>query len=173
MRNIVLIGFMGCGKTTMGIKLSYKLHRIMEDTDKWIERNEGCTIREIFSTKGEEAFRRIETACIKKMAEDPTVRIISTGGGLPVREENWGPLKKLGHVVYLKISPGEAYDRLKEDTERPLLQCEDPYGRICELLDKREPLYEACADTVILVDGKTVEEVLDEMLTILKEKDVI
>lgn len=173
MKNVVLIGFMGCGKTTMGIKLSYKIQRTMEDTDKWIERKEGRTIKEIFATDGEEAFRRMETDCLKKLAEDKGFRIISTGGGLPTREENKEPLKALGHVLYLKMSPQEAYRRLKGDTERPLLQCEDPLLKITELIEKRNPCYEACADSVIFVDKKTVEEVLDEMLTILKEKNVI
>lgn len=159
--NIILIGFMGCGKSSVGIKLSYRLKKTIIDTDKWIEKKQGMTISDIFKTKGEAAFRRMETDCLKELLETEDNRIVSVGGGLPMKEENHELLKKLGRVVYLKITPQAVYERLKDDTTRPLLQVEDPMKRIRELLALRGPVYEKCADMVIEVSDKNFEEILD------------
>lgn len=169
MSNIILIGFMGCGKSTVGIRLSYRLRRVVEDTDKLIEKKEGMSIAEIFSNKGEAAFRDMETACIEEFLTAKEERIISTGGGLPMRLENHELLKRLGTVVYLQISPECVWERLKNDTVRPLLQCEEPLKRIRELLTKRAPVYEQAADIVLDVDGKDMEQVLAELMERLKE----
>ena len=85
MDNIILIGFMGSGKSTVGIKLSYRLRHAMEDTDKLIEKEEGRTISEIFATDGEAYFRNLETECLKKLIQTANQKIISVGGGLPIR----------------------------------------------------------------------------------------
>lgn len=164
MRNIVLIGFMGCGKTTVGIRLSYRLRRAMEDTDKLIEKEEGRTITEIFRTEGEAFFRELETKCLKKLISTAKNMIISVGGGLPVREENHALLKKLGTVVYLRANAETIYERTKHDTSRPLLQGDDPRGKIRMLLDVRKAVYENAADVVIDVDGKDFDTILDEIL---------
>lgn len=164
MSNVILIGFMGSGKTTVGIRLSYKLKRVVEDTDKLIEKKENVSISEIFSTRGEEAFRKMETACLRELLSSGQERIISTGGGLPTRKENHALLKRLGTVVYLQISPECVWERLKDDTQRPLLQCENPLGKIQELLSKRASLYEEAADIVVNVDGKNMEQVLAEIM---------
>lgn len=163
--NIILIGFMGCGKTSVGIKLSYRLKRTFLDTDKQIERRQGRSIRDIFAEDGEAAFRRMETDCIKELlAENGTsMQIFSTGGGTPVLEENRGLLKKLGTVVYLKVSPDVVYERLKGDTTRPLLQTENPRARIEELLAARKDAYESAADVIVEVDDKRLEEIVEEI----------
>lgn len=161
--NIILIGFMGCGKSSVGIKLSYRLKRTLIDTDKWIENKEKTTISEIFATKGEAAFRRMETDCLKELIKTADKQIISVGGGLPVKEENHELLKRLGKVIYLKISPEAVYERLKDDTTRPLLQVEDPIARIRELLVYRGPIYEKCADSIIDVSEKSFEEILKQI----------
>ncbi len=168
MKNIILIGFMGCGKSTVGIRLSYRLRRVVEDTDKLIERKEGLSINEIFSTKGEKAFRQMETDCLKTLLNGKEKKVISTGGGLPVNKENHPLLKRLGTVVYLKISPESVYERLKNDTTRPLLQCENPLARIQNLLFERAPLYEEIADITVCVDEKNMEQVLTEIMQSLK-----
>lgn len=173
MNNIILIGFMGCGKSTVGIRLSYKLRRVLTDTDKYIEKKEGMSISELFAAKGEAYFRQQETACLESLLSENTEQIISTGGGLPMREENRELLKKLGCVVYLQISPSNIYERLKGDTTRPLLQCEDPLGRIEELLSKRRGKYEACAELTVNVDGKDMEQVVSEIIIGLREKGYI
>ena len=164
MNNIILIGFMGCGKSTVGIRLSYKLRRVVEDTDKLIEKKEGLTINDIFKEKGEAVFRQMETECLKDLLECKEERVISTGGGLPMKKENHALLKELGTVFYLKISPQCVWERLKNDTSRPLLQCENPLERIGELMKEREPLYEEAADVIINVDNKNMEQVLSEII---------
>lgn len=160
---MILIGFMGCGKTSVGIRLSYALKRTMIDTDKWIEKQQNMTISEIFASRGEAAFRQMETDCIRTLIEKENGRIISTGGGLPTKEENHKLLKQLGRVYYLKVTPETVYERLKEDTTRPLLQGENPEQKIKELLAYREPLYEACADEVIEVSEKSFDEIITEI----------
>ena len=161
---IVLIGFMGSGKTTIGIRLSYLLKIPVEDTDKLIERKNGCTISEIFERQGEEVFREKETQLLRELAETGFARILSVGGGTPLREENRELLKRCGTVVYLRVSPETVFQRLKGDSSRPLLQCEDPLGRIRELLARRRDQYEACADVIIDVDEMTEAECADEII---------
>lgn len=151
-KTVVLIGFMGSGKTTIGIRLSYLLRIPVEDTDKWIEQKNGCSISEIFEKQGEEAFRQKETELLREWAGSDHSRVLSVGGGTPLREENRELLKKCGTVVYLRVQPETVYQRLKGDTTRPLLQCEDPLGRIRELLLAREEKYAECADIIIDVD---------------------
>ena len=169
MNNIVLIGFMGCGKTTVGIRLSYRLRRIVEDTDKLIEKKAGKSISDIFKDDGESCFREMETECLKELLNSKEERILATGGGLPMRRENHALLKQLGCVLYLRVSPECVYERLKNDTSRPLLQCEDPLDRIRSLLAKREPVYEETADLIVDVDGKEMEEIITEIVQKLQE----
>lgn len=173
MNNVVLIGFMGCGKSTVGIRLSYRLRRIVEDTDKLIEKHAGMTISEIFDARGEEGLRQMETECLKELCTQTGERIVSTGGGLPMREENRALLKKLGCVVYLRISPECVWERLKDDTSRPLLQCENPTEKIGTLMEARAGKYEAAADMVVDVDGKDMEQVVAEILAGLAARGVI
>ena len=118
-RNIVLIGFMGSGKTTLGLKLSYLLRMPVEDTDKLIE-------RQVFANDGESYFRELETELLRKCGEQKYERILSVGGGTPVNPVNRPLLHQCGTVVYLRVSPEVVYERQKNDTTRPLLQCEDP-----------------------------------------------
>lgn len=161
--NIILIGFMGCGKSSVGIKLSYRLKRTIIDTDKWIEKKQKMTVSDIFARDGEAAFRQMETDCLKELIEIADGQIISVGGGLPMKEENHALLKELGRVIYLKITPEAVYERLKGDTTRPLLQVEDPMQRISELLAYRGPVYEKCADVIIEVSDKSFEEILEQI----------
>ena len=161
--NIILIGFMGSGKSTVGIRLSYLLRMPVVDTDKLIEKRAGKRISDIFAEDGEEAFRRQEQECLYSLMAEKGRKIISTGGGLPLRRENREALKKLGCVVYLKASPETIYERVKNDTARPLLQTEHPEKRIEELLSEREALYASAADIVIEVDGKGFQEIIQEI----------
>lgn len=169
-KNIILIGFMGSGKTTVGLKLSYRLRIPVEDTDKMIERREGRSISEIFAVEGEEYFRQQETALLKEISTRDYKRILSVGGGTPVRPENRSLLKQCGTVVYLRLRPETVHERLKGDTNRPLLQCEDPLERIRTLMDARKEAYEECADIVIDVDGLPTEEILTAITDRLEKK---
>ncbi len=162
--NLILTGFMGSGKTTVGIRLSYQMKRPLIDTDKWIEQKQKMSVSEIFATCGEEAFRRMETQCLKYLIETVRHQIISVGGGLPMRQENQGLLRELGKVVYLKATPREIYERLKGDTSRPLLQVTNPQEEIRRLLALRSPVYEACADVVMEVSGKSFDEIVEQII---------
>lgn len=169
--NIILTGFMGSGKTSVGIRLSYYLKQTMIDTDKWIEQRQKMSVSDIFAVKGEEAFRAMETDCLRELIRTADRQIISVGGGLPMREENHGLLKELGMVFYLKVTPEVVYRRVKSDTTRPLLQVENPMERIRELLGSRAPVYEACADVVVDVSDKTFEEIIKEIARAIKEQE--
>lgn len=170
MKNIILIGFMGSGKTTVGLKLSYRMRIPVEDTDKLIEQREGKSISRIFEEEGEEAFRGMETALLEEIGNRKYVRIISVGGGTPVRPENRKLLKKCGVVVYLRIRPETVYERLKDDTTRPLLQCDNPLQKIRTLLEARSDAYEECADLVIDVDDRDMDDILDTLAAELQKR---
>lgn len=164
MESVILTGFMGSGKSSLGVRLSYRLKMPLIDTDKKIEREQGCTISEIFEKQGESYFRQLETDCIKKMIGQKSAHIISVGGGLPVKEENREILKKIGMVVYLRIRPETVYERLKEDTTRPLLQGENPQEKIKNLMDERASFYESGADAIIDVDELDTEQIIQKIV---------
>ncbi len=160
-KHIVLEGFMGSGKTTVGIRLSYKMAMTVVDTDKLIERQQNKKISDIFAGEGEEAFRQMETECLIKLSGQSRGQIISLGGGVPVRAQNREILKTLGMVVYLRARPETIYARVGSDTSRPLLLCGDPLARIRELMEERAGAYEEAADVIIDTDDLSVEEVLE------------
>lgn len=159
-QNFVLIGFMGSGKTSVGLKLSFRLRMPAEDTDRLIERREGRSISEIFAADGEAYFRQKETELLRELADKSRGKIYSVGGGTPVRPENRDLLKRLGKVIYLRVRPETVYGRLKNDTTRPLLQCGDPLLRISELMEQRREAYEECADIIIDADGTDIDGVV-------------
>jgi shikimate kinase len=167
--HLILIGFMGSGKTSIGRGLSYKLRRAFHDTDRMIEEREGMSISEIFAAKGESAFRQMETEVLREIRDDRIGRIYSLGGGTPVRMENQPLIKKCGTVCYLRITAEEVYERLKGDTTRPLLQCEDPLSRIRELIAKRGPAYERCADIVVDTGSISRDQVMEAVLEELRK----
>lgn len=165
MDNIILIGFMGSGKTSVSIKLSYYMRCTMIDTDRLIEREEERSVSRIFEENGEAVFRDMETACLEKLLDSGEKgRIISVGGGLPVREENRLLLKRLGKVIYLRAKPETVYERLKGDDTRPLLKTENPLGKIRELMEKRSEAYENASDYIVDVDGKSLDEIIEELV---------
>ena len=159
--NIILIGFMGSGKTSVGLRLSYRLHLPVEDTDKLIERREGRSVSDIFAAEGEAYF--LETELLKELSEREYSRIYSLGGGTPLRPRNREIARGLGTVVYLRVQPETVYARLKGDTVRPLLQCENPLQRIRELLAGRQEAYEAAAHVILDVDGLSFDEIMDRI----------
>lgn len=165
MENIILTGYMGCGKTTVGKHVAKRLGYIFVDTDEMIVEQQHRSINEIFADDGEAAFRVMETELLKQMIDAKRDHmVIATGGGMPIREENRRLLAVLGRVVYLKASPETIYGRVKEDTARPLLQCENPMKRIEEMLAIREPLYETGAAVVVDVDGLRQAETASEII---------
>ena len=171
MKHVILIGFMGSGKSTIGYRLSYRLKKCLIDTDKLIEQKEGMTISDMFAQKGETYFRQKETEYLSGLSRELGSRIVSLGGGTPVREENRPIIRGLGKVIYLKASPDTIYERVKYDTKRPLLQCQNPKARIEELLKERNPIYESVADAIICVDGKNIKDVIQEIVEAVKNED--
>lgn len=171
MKNIVLIGFMGTGKTCIAQALAREYGYTVIDTDARIVKEQGMSIREIFDTRGEEAFRGMETALIRDELTKMSDTVISCGGGMPLRPENRALLKQAGTVIWLQTSVSELMKRLKNDTTRPLLACDDPEARVRTLLTERAPLYTAAADRTVLTDGKTPSAIACEIITLL-EKEV-
>lgn len=171
MGNVILIGFMGCGKSTVGLRLSYRLRRTLLDTDREIEKEECRTISEIFAEDGEAYFRERETAVLRKLMGSANNQIISVGGGLPMREENRALLHELGQVFYLRAEGGTIYERVKDDSTRPLLQVDNPLQKIETLIKERDPYYMAAADEVIIVDGKSFSQILDEIEERVKARE--
>lgn len=167
-KNIVLVGYMGSGKSTISRILSDKLSYERLDTDSLIEDTYETSITDIFASKGEEAFREMETRLLKVLgSEKHDGLVLATGGGLPLREINRRLLSDLGRVVYLRTSPEAVYERIKHDTTRPLLQVADPRSRIKEMLDERGKFYEMAADVVIDTDGKNKKAIADEIIKTL------
>lgn len=171
MGNVILIGFMGCGKSTVGLKLSYRLRKSVIDTDKEIEKEEKRSISDIFQQDGEAYFRNKETECLQKLIETSGNQIISAGGGLPMRETNRELLHQLGQVIYLRAKAETIYERLKHDTSRPLLQGEHPREKIRTLMAEREQNYEKAADVIVDVDGKDFDQILREIEEMIQDQD--
>lgn len=162
-KNIYLIGFMGCGKTTMAHLLSQELGKERIEMDETIEKEEGQSINAIFETKGETYFRDLESSLIQRITECGD-KIISCGGGVILRSENVDNMKKNGTIVYLKATPETIYERVHKSTHRPLLNGNMNVEYIKTLMEKRIAAYEMAADITICVDGKEKESVLQEIL---------
>lgn len=162
MKNIVLTGFMGTGKTEVGRELARLLDTKLIDVDAEIERSLKMTINEIFKQFGEPGFRKIETGVIKKISENKNI-IISTGGGAVLKQENMDIFRKNGIIVCLTAAPETILKRTSNNTERPLLQVENPLGKIKELLSYRKPFYEK-ADVIIDTEGKTPLQIAEEII---------
>lgn len=143
--NIYLIGLMGAGKTTIGRQLAKALKVPFYDSDKAIEESTGVDIPTIFEFEGEEGFRDREQKMIQQLTEMDGI-VLATGGGAILREQNRKALKAHGFIVYLQCSVDRILERTRRDTQRPLLQTENPRERLETLFNQREPLYLACAD---------------------------
>ncbi len=168
--NVVLIGFMGSGKSSVGRIIAKKLGKRFIDMDDVIEDKASMSINDIFAKFGEEHFRDIESEVALMLAEDNNL-VISCGGGVILREKNMRALKKNGMVFYLKASPESIYRRVKDDNSRPLLKVKDPLAQIKQLLSVRELLYNQWADIVIDTDSKSLEEVAEEIMKQINKID--
>lgn len=161
--NIVLIGFMGAGKSTVSEYLSTVFAMDVVEMDQVIAEREGMSIPDIFATYGEEYFRNRETNLLKEMQLRKQA-VISCGGGAALREENVAEMKKNGRVVLLTASPQTIYERVKDSTDRPILNGNNNIEFITELMEKRREKYEKAADIVIYTDGKTVLQICEELI---------
>jgi shikimate kinase len=166
--NIVLTGFMGTGKTAIGKKLSIKLGYIYIDTDTIIESDQRMSIKDIFSKHGEPFFRDIET-CVIIRVSNLDDHIISTGGGAVLREQNISVLRKNGIIINLYASPETILERIKHNTNRPLLNKPDPMSEIRKLLESRESYY-ADSDFRVNTDNLTKDEIADKIILFLEQR---
>ena len=166
--NIILIGFMGVGKTEVGKLLAKKLKMTYIDTDSMIEKEQKTAINDIFAKKGEESFRDMESGLLEKLG-DLDGRVISTGGGIILRPENVIKLKSMGPLVLLWADPDTIYERIKKDDTRPLLKVEDPKGRIREILEFRAPIYKGIADLEVDTSLLSPDEASNKIAEFVKE----
>jgi shikimate kinase len=168
MSHVFLIGFMGAGKSTVSRLVADKLGRPCIDLDDAIESAAGRSVREIFEDVGETEFRELESAQLSALVgAEPSV--VACGGGIVVRDENRSALKRMGLVVYLKVSAGETLARVGADGTRPLLS--GPGGVIAatRLLEARESLYTAVADVIVDTVGRTPEDVASTVVSAIME----
>lgn len=166
--NIVLIGFMGSGKSTISRALSKVFAMEVIEMDQVIAEREGMSISEIFEVHGEEYFRNLETELLRELQNRKGV-VISCGGGVPMRDENVVEMKKNGKVVLLTASAETILDRVKNNHDRPLLENNKTVTFISDLMTKRRDKYEAAADIIIQTDGKSEFEICEEIIRCTKE----
>jgi shikimate kinase len=160
--NLALIGFMGTGKSSVGRLVAEQLHFDYLDTDELIQTRAGRTITDIFDGEGETAFRKLEQQLVSELAARKRT-VISTGGGLPTNPVNLASLKTHALVVCLWASPGKIWERVRNQTHRPLLRSPNPQAKIHELLAAREPFYRQ-ADVLVNTDLRSAREVAQQVV---------
>ncbi|WOC80441.1 shikimate kinase AroK [Stutzerimonas frequens] len=169
MKNTILIGPMGAGKSTIGRLLAKELRLPFKDSDKEIEQRTGASIPLIFDVEGEGGFREREHAVIADLCRLDGV-VLATGGGAVMREDNRKALRAGGRVVYLCTSVDQQLERTARDRNRPLLQAADPRGVLANLMAVRDPLYRSIADVIIETDERpprlVVMEILDRLASL-------
>ena len=164
--NIFLVGPMGVGKTSIGRKLAEETGLAFFDSDHEIEKRTGANIPLIFDIEGEEGFRKRESAVIEELSNRDGL-VLATGGGAVLDETNRSCLRERGTVIYLHADTDTLFQRTAKDRSRPLLQTDDPRGRIEELMSQRDPLYRDIAHFVIETGhhhiGKVVSEIIQRL----------
>ena len=153
---------MGAGKTTIGRRLAKGLRRKFVDADQELERRTGASIALIFDVEGESGFRAREKRIIDELTQLDDV-VLATGGGVVLDPENRAALSSRGFVVYLHAAVGKLVERTQHDSNRPLLNTDDPAGRMRELLDQRDPLYRQVADLIVDTGALTMAEIVKEI----------
>lgn len=164
MKKLVLIGYMGAGKSTIGRALAEQMQIPFLDMDTLIEEKQGRCISDIFAQEGEAYFRELETAYLKELLEQKEEGVLSAGGGLPLRKENRELLRQMGYTVYLQVSKETVLERLEGDKSRPLLQVADKEEKIAKMIQNRHPIYLETADFTVVVDGREVDTIVQEIV---------
>jgi len=167
--NVYLVGLMGAGKTTIGRSLAKRLHLDFIDSDREIEARTGVTIPTIFEIEGEEGFRKREAQMIADLAR-VSGRVIATGGGAVLRQENRAIMMASGFVVYLNVPPQTLWERTRHDRNRPLLQVEDPLGRLSELHAQRDAHYREVAGLIVDSSRINAQAVLQLLIKEVSER---
>jgi len=164
--NIVLVGFMGTGKSTVGRVIAQKLEFHFIDTDDVIEQTSKAKIFDIFAEHGEDYFRDLESQAVKSVSLMKN-QVVATGGGVVLRSSNIDLLRIGGSIFCLNATPKAIWDRVRSSRSRPLLRGPDPLKKIAMLLDKRAPYY-ALADHQIETTGVSVDRVADEIISYIE-----
>ncbi len=167
--NIVLVGFMGTGKTKVGKELAKRLNRRLVNIDSLIEEEMGMEISQIFSELGEPYFRKLEKMMAVKVSQEDN-QVIDTGGGIVLNQDNIANLKRKGMVICLTATPEVILRRTRKETHRPLLEIKYPEQTIRELLKYRAPFY-AQADYSIDTSNLSVDEVVEKIIEIMRKKE--
>lgn len=157
--HIALVGLPGSGKSTIGRYLARRWSVPFMDVDAAIEEQIQCSIKDFFAKEGEENFRAVEQEVLTKLLQSPAKMVIATGGGAVLKAENRAQLSLHSRVVYLSASPHEIARRLQRDTQRPLLQVDNPLQRLLDLHGVRDPLYREVADFVVVGAGLSATQV--------------
>ncbi len=166
-RHIFLTGFMGAGKTSVGIVLSEKLQMDFRDLDSEVEKAEGCSIRDIFEKDGENFFRLRETEALEFLCAKSSPTVVSTGGGAVLSAHNREMMNASGEVFYLKAEIPTLWKRVKGKKHRPLLDAPDAYLRLKELFEQRENIYDK-APHVVFTDNISIFEVAERIINTLE-----
>ena len=157
--HIALVGLPGSGKSTIGRYLAKRWSVPFVDVDVAIEERIGCTIRDFFAKEGEASFRDVEQEVLSQLLAQSEKMVVATGGGAVLRAENRRQLEGQAKVVYLSASPHEIARRLQRDTQRPLLQVDNPLQRMLDLHAIRDPLYKEVAHFVVVGSGLSATQV--------------
>lgn len=168
MKNIYLIGFMGAGKSTIARELVNRTDAKRIEMDQMIVEQQGMEISDIFEKYGEEYFRDLETELLRSFLGQENM-VVSCGGGSVLRDENAKLMKENGAIILLKATPETIYERVKNSTDRPILNGNMNVEFIRELMEKRRERYETVADITVCVDGKDRQEISREILAALGE----
>lgn len=166
--NLILVGMMGAGKTSVGKLLARRLQRAFYDSDEEVERRCGVRIPVIFDIEGETGFRARETQVIGELCGLDRI-VLATGGGAVLAEENRRRLAARGTVVYLHARPAHLWQRVRHDRNRPLLATPDPQGKLEELYAERDPLYREVADLVLDTGKQSLQTLAKELLSRLDD----
>jgi len=167
-QNIILIGPMGSGKSTIGNLLAKKLGRDFQDSDHFIESSTGVDISRIFDIEGEIGFRDRESNALKELLGQNN-QVVATGGGSVLRKENQALLRSRGYIIFMDTTVNQQMQRLRRDKKRPLLQTENPRERLQALFESRRPIYLDLADLAVKTDRKQARRLASEIITQLPE----
>ena len=166
--NVILVGMMGSGKTTMGRALAKHLDMEFVDSDEEIQHRTGVTIPHIFDVEGEPGFRQREASVIADLLKREHM-MLATGGGAVLMEQNRAVMQQNGIVIYLKASVHDLWQRTRHDRNRPLLQTDDPHAKLTELFQQRDALYQQVADIVIQSGKLSVHTLMLQVISAIEE----